>query len=186
MNNFLIKEEHPEVIFAENFKANQGDFFYCESVEDFLADLKLFLKEKAIQEIFVENDFLQELLKYARIDFHTQPTPQVKLEAGLTLCEGLVARTGSILFSTRQTEQATSAFYSPIHIILAFSSQLVLHLDQAWPLILQKYGNHLPSVLSLVSGISPSPNPTYQVGGPREIVLFLVDDLSENTPDTDE
>lgn len=188
---FLAREgEHIEVIFAENFTKGKGDFFYCPSLEDFLADLTTFLQKKEIKELFAWDDYLQKLLQVARIDFNADDENLPRIDASLTLCELLVARTGSILISSQQAAGRRLSIYPQIHIVLAFTSQLVNHIKEALQIIHEKYSNQAPSLLTLLSGPSTlwdqQKNPIHGIQGPQEIVLFLVDDIVESTQDLHE
>ena len=66
-----------------------------------------------------------------------------------------------------------------IHIILAYTSQLVPELKDALQLIKNKYGEQLPSMIAALTGPSRTADiektlvtPAH---GPRDIFVFLVD-----------
>ena len=70
--------------------------------------------------------------------------------------------------------------YPPVHIVLAYTSQLVPDLKQALIGIKQKYSDKIPSMISVITGPSRTADieKTLVLGahGPREIYVFLVDD----------
>lgn len=187
-NPYLHTEELMEVIFAENFKKHKGDFFYCENLETFLLSLETLVQSKNLNELWVSEDYPQQLLQFAQIKYQdTSPFP-TQLQASLSLCELLVARTGSVLVSSHQKSLPALSTQASTHIILAFTSQLVHHLHQALEIILHKYANNLPSQLSLITGPSITQvfDKSWMCGaqGPEELVLFLVDDIIEDDPNT--
>ena len=100
-------------------------------------------------------------------------------EVGFTLCEALVARNGSILLSNANAAGRRLSIYPPVHIVLAYSSQLVLDLKDGFNLINMKYGNKVPS---MISNVTP-PRRTADIDktlvlgahGPKEFFVFLLD-----------
>ena len=46
-------------------------------------------------------------------------------DVSITTCEALIARTGSILMSSAQESGRTVSVYAPVHICIAYTSQLV-------------------------------------------------------------
>ncbi|NJO03596.1 MAG: LUD domain-containing protein, partial [Bacteroidia bacterium] len=73
----------------------------------------------------------------------------------------------------------------PVHICLAFTSQLVGHIKDGLLLLKQKYADNFPSMLSLISGPSQcldiERKTLSPMLGPGEIILFLIDDIAENS-----
>ena len=100
-------------------------------------------------------------------------------DVGFTLCEALIARNGSILLSNAGMAGRRLSIYPPIHIVLAYTSQLVLDLKDGFKLIKNKYGNQLPSMISTVTGPSRTADieKTLVLGahGPKELYVFLLD-----------
>lgn len=177
--------ELPEVIFAETFTRNNGEFFFCENLKLFIANLKIFLKEKQIHNLFIQEKFIQEILKVNHISYQDDMQNLEDVEASITLCENLVARTGSILVSSKQLAGRSLTVFPPIHIVLAFTSQLVNDIQDALGMIKEKYIDDFPSMISFITGPSRTADieKTLVLGahGPKELILFLVDDISENS-----
>ena len=100
-------------------------------------------------------------------------------EVGFTLCEALIARNGSILLSNAGMAGRRLSIYPPIHIVLAYSSQLVPELKDGLKLIKSKYGHKLPSMITTVTGPSRTADieKTLVLGahGPKELFVFLLD-----------
>ncbi len=99
---------------------------------------------------------------------------------GITLCEFLVARTGSIIVSSRQKAGRRLPVYSNIHITVAYTSQLVYNLKDAFRELKKKYEPNFPSQVTTITGPSQTADieKTLVQGahGPKEIFLFLIDD----------
>jgi L-lactate dehydrogenase complex protein LldG len=100
-------------------------------------------------------------------------------DCSITSCEALVARTGSIVLSSNQTKGRTTSVYAPVHICIAFTNQLVYDIKDALQMMRNKYGEHLPSLITFATGPSRTADieKTLVVGvhGPKEVYLFLVE-----------
>jgi L-lactate dehydrogenase complex protein LldG len=100
-------------------------------------------------------------------------------EAAITTCEALVARTGSLLLSSATSSGRNNSIYAPVHICIAYTSQLVYDIADAINNMKEKYGTDLPSLISLATGPSRTADieKTLVVGvhGPKEVFCFLVE-----------
>ena len=100
-------------------------------------------------------------------------------DAAITTCEWLVARTGSIVLSAGQQSGRTVSVYAPIHICIAYTSQLVYDIKDGLQQAKEKYGANLPSLITFATGPSRTADieKTLVVGvhGPKEVYVFLVD-----------
>ena len=174
-------EEYPEVIFAENFKQNNGDFYYCENEEAFVDTLKQVLTQRDEENIYVWERDLQKIIEAGKIKFTYDDTDFLRAEIGITTCEALIARTGSILISSHQTSGRRLSIYPPVHIVVAYASQLVYGVREGLALMQDKYNTDVfPSMVSLTTGPSRTADieKTLVLGahGPKEIILFFIDD----------
>ena len=170
------------VIFAEAFIKSSGTFIYCESEEDFYDQLFEFKRENNLEHLFVWESFLKKQLYGAGINFTGEEDGFVKhAEAGLTTCEALIARTGSIMVSSGNTGGRRLSIYPTMHLVVAKASQLVPDIKDGLLLIRKKYNEKIPSMISMVTGPSRTADieKTLVMGahGPRNLVLFLIDDL---------
>jgi L-lactate dehydrogenase complex protein LldG len=105
-------------------------------------------------------------------------------DAGLTVCEALVARTGSVLVSSRLASGRSLSVFPPAHIVVAYADQLVPDIEDALALLSDKYGSSIPSMIGLITGPSRTADieKTLVLGahGPKEIYVFLVDTPSKS------
>ncbi|MET4106700.1 LUD domain-containing protein [Hymenobacter sp. UYP22] len=175
------------VLFAQSFVRVGGVFFFCESVEHFYDQLFAYKKEKELERLYVWEPELKKLLHDGDIVFQGDEADFIaQADAGLTTCEALIARTGSVLVSAATSSGRRLSIYPDQHLILARTSQVVTDIGNALELVQQKYGSDkLPSMVSLTTGPSRTADieKTLVLGahGPRSIVLFLLDDAPAAT-----
>ncbi|TAE71640.1 MAG: hypothetical protein EAZ85_10530 [Bacteroidetes bacterium] len=171
-------ENECEVAFAEAYNKGKGEFYFCETLEVFLSQLKSYLITKNITKTYIWEEYLQELAKFSKIDFQNDDKNFNEVEVGITLCEALVARTGSIVVSSKQSAGRRLTIFPPIHIVVAFTSQCVWEIKDALSLIKTQYENNFPSMVSFITGPSQTADieKTLVLGahGPKELILFLV------------
>ena len=159
-----------DIIFAEEFTRIQGKFIFCVDEKDLHHKLEALITAKEWMKIYCNDD-----------KWNPQFSNTINLEscdASITGCEYLVARTGTIVMSAAQQSGRTVSVYAPIHICIAYSSQLVYDVKDALQLIKEKYAD-LPSLITFASGPSRTADieKTLVTGvhGPKEVYLFLVD-----------
>jgi L-lactate dehydrogenase complex protein LldG len=171
--------ELPEVLFAEEFTAAAGQFVFCEDEIQFIDILLNLAEERKWRKIYCWEPELQDILHKYDYPFFETDKDFEQAEVGFTLCEALVARNGSILLSNAGMAGRRLSIYPPIHIVLAYTSQLTLDLKDGFRLIKQKYGNQLPSMITTVTGPSRTADieKTLVMGahGPKELFVFLLE-----------
>jgi L-lactate dehydrogenase complex protein LldG len=121
------------------------------------------------------------MLKTGGIPFEAD-TSMEEAKIGITRCEYLVARLGTVVVSSRLSPGRKITVYPGIHLVVGFTSQLVPDLKQALAGIRKKYRDNYPSMVSLISGPSRTADieKTLVMGahGPKELYVFLIDDAS--------
>lgn len=172
------------IAFAENFLNSAGTFIYCETEEQFYDLLFEYKQENNIQHLFVWETNLKKKLHEAGINFIGEEKEFIKkADAGLTTCEALISRTGSILLSSANSSGRRLTIYPEKHLVVARASQLLPDIKDGLNLLREKYEGKMPSMISLVSGPSRTADieKTLVLGahGPKQLVLFLIDDLLE-------
>jgi L-lactate dehydrogenase complex protein LldG len=171
--------KEPEIEFAENFTKLLGIFSYCDSVQEMTQQLALLAEKKQWRNLYCREAVIQHLLENNGF----RPTWYNNLSscnAAITTCECLVARTGSIVMSSGQASGRTTSVYAPIHICIAYTSQLVYDVKDGLQLIKEKYAGSIPSLITFATGPSRTADieKSLVVGvhGPKEAYLFLVQD----------
>jgi L-lactate dehydrogenase complex protein LldG len=174
-------EESLDIAFAEELLNVSGNFIYCESEGEFAENLKELMTEHEWYNVFCTEEKLAALLDRSHIPFVSGKEDFLEMEVGLTSCEFLVARLGSVLVSSRQKSGRRNFVYPPVHLVFAYASQIVPDLKQALQAIKEKYQDKMPSMISLITGPSRTADieKTLILGahGPKELYVFMVDDL---------
>jgi L-lactate dehydrogenase complex protein LldG len=174
-------ENDLSIAFAENFIHTKGEFIFCESEPDLHLHLKILVEKKGWKHIVVIEDKFKNLIQKSTIQLLT--TNSIELaEASITGCESLIARTGSILVSSVNNSGRKLTIFPTVHIVIAFTSQIVKDIDEGLILIKKKYKSGFPSMISLITGPSRTADIektlVYGAHGPKELILFLVDDTN--------
>lgn len=173
-------EESLDVNFAREFTKVAGKFVYCENTDELISNLSLICDGNHWDEIFCADPRLQELLDKADIPFSYDADSFHSLKVSVTGCEFLIARLGSIMISSGQMSGRRLNVYPEIHVVIAYSSQLVPDLKQALAGIKHRYAERIPSLISVITGPSRTADieKTLVMGahGPRELFVFLVED----------
>ena len=177
---FVASGEPLEIQFAQNFAALNGRFVFCENEEEFIESFAFLAKDNEWENIFCLEPSIKEMLGKAGITFSDKESELLKTDIGLTLCECLVARTGSVMISSKQASGRRLPVYANFHIVVAYASQLVPNVKDGLKFIKEKY-SQLPSMISTISGPSRTADieKTLVQGahGPREMFVFLIDDV---------
>jgi L-lactate dehydrogenase complex protein LldG len=177
---FVNSEEPLEVQFAQNFVNVNGKFVFCENENEFLENFSGIVKDNKWEQLFCLEPEIKSLLKKANIPFSDQEDQLKNANIGITFCECLIARTGSIVISSKQASGRRLPIYANFHVVIAYTSQLLLHVKDALKFIREKYNNQLPSMISTITGPSRTADieKTLVQGahGPKEIFVFLIDD----------
>ena len=167
-----------EIEFAENFTGLLGKFSFCVDQLELAQQLGQLVVAKKLQKIFcIESEMSKKLAQAGFTNLVATDLPSC--DAAITGCELLIARTGSILMSSAQQSGRTVSVYTPVHICVAYTSQLVYDIKEGLLLLKEKYAGKLPSFFTLASGPSRTADieKTLVVGvhGPREVYVFLVE-----------
>ncbi|HEY0031524.1 MAG TPA: LUD domain-containing protein [Bacteroidia bacterium] len=178
---FSSSEEPLEIQFAQNFSSVNGKFVFCENETEFLENFDFIAKDNDWKNLFCLEPKLKELLKKGNIKFSDKEQDLLDTDIGLTFCECLIARTGSVMISSKQTSGRRLPVYANFHIVVAYTSQLMNHVKDGLKFIREKYNDQLPSMISTITGPSKTADieKTLVQGahGPREIFVFLIDDV---------
>jgi L-lactate dehydrogenase complex protein LldG len=177
---YEVPNEPLEIMFAQQFTKLNGKFIFCENENDFLENLKALIAENKFTNLYSIEPDITALLKKGSIEFSDRPEDLKNTNVGLTYCESLVARLGTIMVSSRQISGRRMVVLPNYHIVVAYTSQLVLNLKDALKFVKEKYGTQMPSLISAISGPSRTADieKTLVQGahGPKEIYVMLIDD----------
>ena len=172
-------DETPDVYFAREFTRAGGKFVYCESEVEMQSTLSSLLVAEGLLPVYAADESIRALLASRNIEVLDIVSGPQGMRTSVTYCEFLVARTGSIMMSSRLAGGRRLMVLPEVHIVIAFSSQIVAEIRDAFEQIREKYQDHLPSSIPLITGPSRTADieKTLIMGahGPRELYVFLVD-----------
>jgi len=178
-NEEIYKPVLPDTIscFKSELEAINGQCILCEDESDQFLKINDFLKSKDLSIIFCRDSNIIKQLGKAGISYTNNPRDFENMQVGITSCEFLVARTGSVIVSSAGESGRQMNVFPPIHIVIAKASQLIDFLTDALVAVQNKYGNQLPSTLSTITGPSRTADieKTLVLGahGPKEFIVFL-------------
>ena len=168
-----------EIEFAEHFNSLLGRFVFCANQQEAGAQLNQLVLQRKWNKLVCHEPALRSMLQKNGYN-NFSDSSLAECDAAVTGCEALIARTGSIMMSTAQESGRTVSVYAPVHICIASANQLVYDVKDALQLLKEKYGNKLPSFITLATGPSRTADieKTLVVGvhGPKEVFCFLVDE----------
>ncbi|MBE0650532.1 MAG: LUD domain-containing protein [Bacteroidales bacterium] len=168
------------VVFARKLIEMGGAFVYCENEKMLLENLKLLLKQRGWENYYTLDERICSLLNAGEIPYNNNPEDLITLYAGITRCEYMIARFGSVMVSSKLDTGRRMFVFPEVHIIIATASQIVEDLKDAFAGIRNKYQNEFPSQITVITGPSRTADieKTLVMGahGPRELFVFMVDD----------
>ncbi|SFD29706.1 L-lactate dehydrogenase complex protein LldG [Chitinophaga sp. CF118] len=179
-NSAVFIKEHDglEMKFAEEFAKLQGKFIFCTSKNEVADNLLALVTSKEWDDVYCQTPSLMQQLQLKQFPFMNKGDMHTA-QAAITDCECLVARTGTIVLSAAQPSGRALPVYTPVHIVIAYTHQLVFDLKDAIARLKDKYQGELPSAISFASGPSRTADieKTLVVGihGPKEVYVFLID-----------
>ncbi len=175
---FRPLEQELEVEFAEQFTRLQGRFVFCINRQELAFQLGSLVLKHNWQKVYCREPELVEVAG-PKVAERINVSDLASCDVAITGCELLVARTGSIVMSAAQRSGRTTSVYAPVHICIAYTSQLVYDVKDALQRTKEKYGNKLPSQIIFATGPSRTADieKTLVVGvhGPKEVYVFLVE-----------
>jgi len=175
----IYKSVLPDAVtcFKQELGTIKGQCILCDDELNLYTKLKLFVQQNNFSSLYCRDSCITDQLKTYDIPFSINDSDFEGMQAGITRCEFLVARTGSVLVSSASDSGRQLNVFPPVHIVLAHISQLVNYPDDALVAVKKKYGDSLPSSISIITGPSRTADieKTLVLGahGPKRIVVFL-------------
>jgi L-lactate dehydrogenase complex protein LldG len=180
---YAQSEESLEETFAQAFTKIGGQFVFCENELEFLENLIHLATERGWKKFYCYEKNLTRLMEDASFPFTREDKDFEEGFVGVTSCEALVARTGSIVVSSKSESGRRLVVTPTTHIVLAYTSQFVFDMKEALMRIQNKYGERFPSYIAALTGPSRTADiektlvtPAH---GPKDIFVFLVDDKKQ-------
>ncbi len=172
-------EDDKVVVFAQQFIDKGGNFIYCENEKAFVENLLTIKEDREWDRFFVSDETLKSLLDAQGVEYDSNEKNFIDLKIGITRCEFLISRFGSVMVSSALDSGRRLFVYPEVHIVLAYTSQVVPDLKDALKGMRKKYPESFPSQVTVITGPSRTADieKTLVMGahGPRELFLFLID-----------
>jgi L-lactate dehydrogenase complex protein LldG len=177
---YLDYDGHLDVLFAQQLDAVSGVFVFCEDEIQLIENLLDLAEKKNWRKIYAWEPKLQALLNKYEFPSYSTDTDFLNADVGITFCESLISRNGSVLISNGSKAGRRLSIYPHIHIVIAYTSQLVLDLKDGFKNLKEKYPENLPTMISNITGPSRTADieKTLVLGahGPKELYVFLLED----------
>lgn len=178
-NTAIYNAVLPDMVscFKKELENINGKCFLSDDVKEQYSQIKTYLEQNIISEVFCMDKSIISHLKTYNIPFNNNLSNFESMQAGITQCEMLIARTGSVLVSSAGESGRMMNVFPPVHIVVANKSQLVEYLDESLVILQKKYKDSLPSAIQTITGPSRTADieKTLVLGahGPKEFVIFL-------------
>lgn len=175
-------EDEKDIQFAYELTRLGANFIYCQSPSDMLNKVKSLFEERNWKEAACREELIAGLLEHAGIIAHRGDDNSIFNTIAVTGCECLIARTGSIVVSSRQDYGRSLPFTCDIHVVIAFTSQVVEDIKNAINYLRSKYPDRLPSMMTVISGTARTDDlekiMINEGLGAKEIYVFMADENS--------
>ena len=162
--------------FCDELETLKGNVLIGNDKEELKAALKKLSIERGWNQLYCRDTMLRELLD-SNFCISTHEDEFVNMEVGITRCEFLVARTGSVVVSSAHQSGRLMNVFPPVHIIIANASQLVPFLEEAIQGMKDRYVNQMPSQITVITGASRTADieKTLVMGahGPKELFVLI-------------
>jgi L-lactate dehydrogenase complex protein LldG len=177
---FQELKEEPEIEFVMNLKKVGGEFIYCANEKDLTDNLRQIMKQRGWKSFYSLDEKVVNLLQSVKLPVESDPDVFNDQKVGITRCEYLIARFGSVMVSSGIGSGRKMFAYPEVHIVIASINQVVSEMKDALKGMKKRYANNFPSQVSVITGPSRTADieKTLVMGahGPRELFVFMVDD----------
>jgi len=163
--------------FTYNFNKNGGKFLYCLTMDEVFETFYNILEENTIkeQDIYCINEQLS--LKFKSDQFiNKAPSDQSFF---LTTCESLIAKDGSILFSSNQIKEKKLSELPSKFIVFATTSQLTDSISEGMRKIKNQSKTLIPSNITTIKDFETDKEKNFMTYGSstKNLYLLLLEDL---------
>jgi L-lactate dehydrogenase complex protein LldG len=165
-------------LFIKEFTALDGNVILCKDRAALHESVSQLATQKNWNNIKCRTPFLLDVMNLDELPYINRNSEE-EADAGLTDCECLVARTGTIVLSSALPSGRVLPVYSPVHLVVTSVNNVVFDIADALKLMKIRYQGQLPSALFFASGPSRTADIEKRlvlgVHGPKEVFLFLLE-----------
>lgn len=177
---FATSDEDPLLIFADQLTAAGGHFILCDDDLEFVEGIIKLAEQYKWKNFYCCEMDLSLLLNNCAFNHSAEAT--TKPDVVISSCECLIARTGTVVFSSAQNSRLATTI-APVQIVFAQSSRLAFDSKDAVNWLRTKY-TKLPPNITLASGPSRVLNlggeTVIGAHGTQQFYVFVVDDKERN------
>lgn len=163
-------------VFKEEIAALGSECFILESKADLPKALQEFCNNNGLKNVAGTSEKLAEMC--GKDVGSLDETSIETLDGIVTFSESLIAQTGSVVMSSQLEGGRKSWAFPPVHIVVAMKKQIVPSIEGALSLLSRKYGDNIPSQITMVTGASRTADieKTLVKGahGPVKLVVFIL------------
>jgi hypothetical protein len=163
--------------FTYIFNKNGGKFLYCLSMDEVLEAFHNILEENEIAEedVYCINQQLGSKFNSNKFNFKKQKENSFFL----TTCESLIAKNGSILFSSNQVKEKKLSELPSKFIVFATTSQLTDTISEGMRKIKNQSKNLIPSNITTIQDFEINKEKDFMSYGSstKNLYLLLLEDL---------
>ena len=163
--------------FTYIFNKNGGKFLYCLSMDEVLQSFHNILEENKIAEedIYCINQQLGSKFNSNKFNFKKEKENSFFL----TTCESLIAKNGSILFSSNQIKEKKLNELPSKFIVFATTSQLTDTISEGMRKIKNQSKNLIPSNITTIQDFETNKEKDFMSYGSstKNLYLLLLEDL---------
>jgi hypothetical protein len=163
--------------FTYIFNKNGGKFLYCLSMDEVLESFQNILEENKIAEedIYCINQQLGSKFNSNKFNFKKEKENSFFL----TTCESLIAKNGSILFSSNQIKEKKLNELPSKFIVFATTSQLTDTISEGMRKIKNQSKNLIPSNITTIQDFETNKEKDFMSYGSstKNLYLLLLEDL---------
>jgi L-lactate dehydrogenase complex protein LldG len=175
---FITQDKSLCEIFHEELHKISGECFYCQNIDELINHLKEIHSIENLGLCYSPDPKFIEIIKQVEVPFTERFANADDIKSGISSCEFLVARFGSVMVSAALPGGRRIFSFPEIHIVIAHESQIVLELEEALDGIQQKYGDDLPSQIINIAGPSRTADieKTLILGahGPKKLFVLVL------------
>ena len=177
-SSYFPKDSAPiDEKFTYIFNKNGGKFLYCLSMDEVLESFHNILEENKITEedIYCINQQLGFKFNSNKFNFKKEKENSFFL----TTCESLIAKNGSILFSSNQIKEKKLNELPSKFIVFATTSQLTDTISEGMRKIKNQSKNLIPSNITTIQDFETNKEKDFMSYGSstKNLYLLLLEDL---------
>jgi L-lactate dehydrogenase complex protein LldG len=165
-------------IFSEELTKINGECYYCLNQNELIEQLNGLQEREKLDLCYSPDKNLSGMIEKTKIVFTDKFENPEKIRSGISSCEYLIARFGSVMVSSALPGGRRIFSFPEIHIVIAYENQLVLEISEGLDGIMKKYEDDLPSQIINITGPSRTADieKTLILGahGPKKLIVYIL------------